>query len=70
MQCVMRLERRPRLVSFTCARALGFAPGAASLAAAPEQLLLDVPLTRTVRLRRHAVIHYHGCAGCQLNGHI
>jgi hypothetical protein len=53
VQRVIRLELRPRLVPFPRARTSGLSPGAAPLAAAPEQLLLDVsPVPRALRLRR------------------
>jgi hypothetical protein len=51
-------------VAFPGTRTLRFASRAASLAATPEQLLLDVPLA--LALRRHAQHHYHAHAGCQL----
>jgi hypothetical protein len=55
----------PRVVPRACPRTLRLAAGALALAAAPEQRLLDVPLARTLRLRRrHCFTDYHACAGC------
>jgi hypothetical protein len=55
MQPVVRLEVGPRLVTLPGTRSLGLSPGAAPLAAAPEQLPLPrLPLATTIRLRpRH-----------------
>jgi hypothetical protein len=70
VQRMIRLERRPRLVPLPGAWALRLPSRAAPLATPPEQLLLDVPLARSLRLRRHAQIHYHDRIGCQSIGQI
>ncbi|HEX8109065.1 MAG TPA: hypothetical protein VF516_15135 [Kofleriaceae bacterium] len=51
---MVRFELGPRFVPFSGTRAPGLPPGAASLAAPPEQLLLNVPLSVALPLRRHA----------------
>jgi hypothetical protein len=54
-------------VAFPGTRTLRLPSGAAALATMSEQLLLDMPLPLALRLRRHSLIHYHGCASCQSN---
>jgi hypothetical protein len=68
VQRMIRLELQTRLVPFPRTRALGLSPGTTPLSAAPEQLLLDVPLALTLRLRRpHWCIDYHADPDCQVD---
>jgi hypothetical protein len=54
VQRVVRLECLPGRVPLSGAYALWLPSCTAPLAAPPEQLLLDMPLARSLRLRRHA----------------
>jgi hypothetical protein len=52
VQWMVRLELRPGLVPLACTPAFRLSPGAPPLPAAPEQLLLNGALARSLRLRR------------------
>jgi hypothetical protein len=62
MQRVVPLEGRPCLVPLPRPRSPRLSPGPAPLAATPEQLLLDMSLSRTLRRRHDSWVAMHARA--------